>query len=310
MRIYSVKAWLKTILAVSVYLFVFVQIILHIGKAEYIEVQLLGLVLAIIWIVLGIFLTWLFLPQWDPWLRKLRNKFKGRKIVAITFDDGPSEPWTAQILDILKQHDVHATFFVIGEYAKKLPQLVERAHAEGHSIGGHTSSHRILTFLNERERLEEIENSIETIRNILGCRPNYFRLPHGFKFPGIYKVLGEWNLLPISWTKGVWDTDMPSTDVLLKRFAKKFDPFEILLLHDGISDEKPGSNRTAVIEALPKMIETYKQMGYEFLTVEQLSQKIESHYGKVEEKMIDIDEPSVIEQSIREKAQEKETKPE
>jgi len=306
MKIFSIKAWAKTILAVAAYLFVFYQIVRHIGKAEYIEVQLVGIALAAIWVVLGIFLTWLFLPQWDPWLRKLRKKFKGRKIAIITFDDGPSEPWTAKILDVLKEHNVHATFFVIGEHARKFPQLVERAHGEGHAIGGHTSSHGILTFLNEKERLEEIEKSIESIRNILGCRPNYFRLPHGFKFPGIYKVLGEWNLLPISWTKGIWDTDMPSTDVLLKRFSKKFDEFEILLLHDGIMDDKPGSNRTAVIEALPKMIETYKQMGYEFLTVEQLSQKIESHFGKVEEKVIDIDEPSVIEQSIRERAEKRE----
>jgi peptidoglycan/xylan/chitin deacetylase (PgdA/CDA1 family) len=308
MRIYSIKAWLKTLAGAGIYLFVLILMALHAARAQYLEVKLIGIALCVIWVALGIFLVWLFLPQWDPWLRRLRKKFKGRKIVALTFDDGPSEPWTAQILDILKQHDVHATFFVIGEHAKKFPRLVERAHAEGHSIGGHTSSHRILTFLNERERLEEIENSIETIRHILGCRPNFFRLPHGFKFPGIYKVLGEWNLLPISWTKGIWDTDMPSTKVLLKRFANKFDPFEILLLHDGIIDDEPDSNRNALVEALPRMIETYKELGYEFLTVEQLSQKIESQYGKLEEKVIDIDEPSVIEQSIREKAEEKETK--
>ena len=307
MRIYSTKAWLKTLLAVGVYLLILYQIIRHIGKAEYLEVQFFGTSIAIAWVALGIFCAWLFLPQWDPWLRKLRNKFKGRKIVALTFDDGPSEPWTAKILDILKEHGVRATFFVIGENAKKHPQLVERAHAEGHSIGGHTSSHRILTFLNEKERLEEIENSIESIRNILGCRPNYFRLPHGFKFPGIYKVLGEWNLLPITWTKGIWDTDMPSTDVLLKRFSKYFEPFEILLLHDGIGNNDPNANREALVEALPRMIETYKQLGYEFLTVEEFSQKIKSQYGKVEKKIVDIDEPSVIEQSIRERAEKKET---
>jgi peptidoglycan/xylan/chitin deacetylase (PgdA/CDA1 family) len=303
MRIYSIKAWAKTLLAAGIYFLIFYQIIRHIGKAEYIEVQVIGIALAIVWLTLGIFLAWLFLPQWDPWLRKLRKKFKGKKVAIITFDDGPNETWTAKILDILKEYGVHATFFVIGENARKHPQLVERAHSEGHAIGGHTSSHRILTFLNERERLEEIENSIESIRNILGCRPNYFRLPHGFKFPGIYKVLGEWNLLPISWTKGIWDTDMPSAEVLLNRFSKYFDEFEILLLHDGISDEKPDSNRASLVEALPKIIETYKRMGYELLTVEQLSQKIESQYGKVEEKVIDIDEPSVLEQSIRERAE-------
>ena len=301
MKIYSIKAWLKTLIGIAVWLFIFVQLALHVSKAQYIEVRLIGIALMVVWFALGLFLAWLFIPQWDPWLHRLRRKFKDRKIVVMTFDDGPCEPWTAQILDILKEHGVHASFFVVGEKAKELPHLVKRAHAEGHSIGGHTSSHRILTFMSEKDRLEEIENSIESIHTILGCRPNFFRLPHGFKFPGMYKVLGEWNLLPISWTKGIWDTDMPSVDTLLKRFAKKFDPFEILLLHDGILDGKPDSNRTSLVEALPRMIEAYKQLGYEFLTVEQLSQKIESPYGKIKNKVIDIDEPSILEQSLRER---------
>lgn len=310
MRIYSIKALAKTLLAIAIWVFICTQVIVQTISAQYVELKLFGILIATVWIVLGIFMAWLFIPQWDPWLSKLRKKFKDRKIAVLTFDDGPSEPWTAKILDILKEHGIHASFFVVGEKAKELPHLVERAHAEGHSIGGHTSSHRILTFMTEKNRLEEIENSIESIHTILGCRPNFFRLPHGFKFPGMYKVLGQWNLLPISWTKGVWDTDMPSVETLMRRFARKFDPFEILLLHDGIMGGKPGANREAVVEALPRMIATYRDLGYEFLTVEQLSQKIESQYGNVGEKIVDIDEPSVLEQSWRERARNNEKKSE
>jgi chitin deacetylase len=244
----------------------------NVASATSVEMKVIGALLIGLWLAMGVAALWIFIPQWDPWLRRTRRELRGKKIVALTFDDGPTEPWTSRVLDILKKHDVRATFFVVGTHAKMFPGVVKRAFDEGHVIGGHSATHRILTFLHPDQRLEEIESSIDIIEGIIGCRPNFFRLPHGFKFPGMYKILSGWNLIPIPWTKGLWDTDMPSSDALMKRFAKEFQPFEVLLLHDGITGDDIDAHRESMIESLPTIIEEYRRRGYTFMTIADLGE--------------------------------------
>ncbi len=252
----------------------------NVVNATSVEMMAIGALLIALWFVMGAAALWIFMPQWDPWLRRMRRTFRGKRVVAITFDDGPTEPWTSRVLDILKNHGVRASFFVVGEHAKMFPQVVKRAFDEGHVIGGHTATHRILTFLHPDERLEEIESSIDIIEGIVGCRPNFFRLPHGFKFPGMYKLLKNWNLVPVPWTKGLWDTEMPSADELMRRCIKTFHSFEVLLLHDGITGDAPDAHRESMIAALPTIIEEYKRRGYAFMTVAELGEAICENHRK------------------------------
>ncbi len=270
MNAYWKKETLRAGAACALFTVALGLLIARIVTTQAIETRIVAGILILVWIVMGIYALWLFIPQLDPWLIKVRRAHRGKKIVALTFDDGPAAPWTAHVLDILKAHNVPATFFVVGAHAKKFPELVLRASHEGHVVGAHTNTHRIMTFLSPGERLAEIEASMDAVAAIIGCRPNLFRLPHGFKFPGMYGVMAEWNLVPIPWTKGLWDTDMPTDAQLLARFKRRFSPFEILLLHDGIGDGDPRAHRHAMIAALPLMIEEYKRRGYEFVTIADL----------------------------------------
>jgi peptidoglycan/xylan/chitin deacetylase (PgdA/CDA1 family) len=202
----------------------------------------------------------------------MRGTFSGQRVVALTFDDGPTEPWTSRILDNLKERGVKATFFVVGEHANENSAAVKRAHDEGHVIGCHTATHRILTFMKPNKRLREIESSADAVEGIVGERPKYIRLPHGFKFPGMHLKLKQLDLVPIPWTKGIWDTDMPPADELVERVKRGMRPFEVLLLHDGITGDRPEATRQSLIEALPRIIDEYRSRGYEFKTIAELEE--------------------------------------
>lgn len=263
---------IKAVPPIVLFIIMLLLLGMSIARATSIEMIIIRSLLTAIWLAMGLAALWIFVPQWDPWLKAIRKKFRGRKIVALTFDDGPSEPWTTQVLDILQREGIHATFFVVGEHAKLHADVIRRTHTEGHVIGGHTATHRILTFLNPAERLEEIETSIDTIENIIGCRPNFFRLPHGFKFPGMYTMLKKWNLIPIPWTRGLWDTAMPTADVLVQRCMKRLKPFEIVLLHDGIANSDKTAHREHVVAALPAIITEFRKRGYAFVTIADLGE--------------------------------------
>ncbi len=102
------------------------------------------------------------------------------KEVALTFDDGPEEEWTPKVLDILKQKNVKATFFVIGTQAQKYPAMLRRINAEGHVIGNHTFDHGDLTKLDTHQVAQEIEKCALIIHGIIGKTPRLVRPPFGF----------------------------------------------------------------------------------------------------------------------------------
>jgi len=99
-----------------------------------------------------------------------------RRLVALTFDDGPSE-WTAPILDVMKEHGARATFFVIGEAIEGRESVLRRTAAEGHEIGNHTWSHPALTTIPLDRVREELDFAGDTIERVLGARPRLFRPP-------------------------------------------------------------------------------------------------------------------------------------
>lgn len=227
-------------------------------------------VMAITWIGFGIYALYLLWPRWDGWLSSLRRKHRGKKIAALTFDDGPDEPWTRQILDILRQEGILATFFVLGEKAKSSPEMVQLIASEGHDVGNHTMSHRILAHRGAGFARQEIARASEAIAGACGQRPVLFRAPHGFKSPSIRQVLEEQGLKLIPWTKGLWETDGAKKSTLLKRFRKRFSKLEILLLHDGADSALTLKSRKATVEVLPDIIKEYRRLGYQFMSIGEL----------------------------------------
>jgi peptidoglycan/xylan/chitin deacetylase (PgdA/CDA1 family) len=213
-------------------------------------------------LIISFILLYLFVPQIRvPGEVKIGKKGK----VYLTFDDGPSEKWTSKILDILKEKDVKATFFVVGEKAKRCPDIVKRIVEEEHGIGNHTYTHRKLTFLSYKDVFNEIERCEEEIFRITGKRPYLLRTPHGFRSLFLPLIKRKKGLKVVTWTKGVWDTDGPGEKEIMMRVFKKVKNGEILLLHDGNEKAAP-----QVFSCLSEIIDEYKKRGFGFGKVEEI----------------------------------------
>lgn len=176
--------------------------------------------------------------------------------VALTFDDGPHPRWTPAILDVLRQHEVRATFFVIGENARRHPQLLRRIHAEGHEIGCHGDSHRWATpFFPPRKFENELRRCLETVRAATGMTPRFYRPPIGIRGPGHRGVPERNDLLLVGMARRGLDTRRGlDPAVFARRFSKIARGGEILALHDGEEPLHPVS-REATVRALPAVLD-------------------------------------------------------
>lgn len=212
----------------------------------------------------AIMLFVLFHPR-NQWL--VANRWQvdchGRACVALTFDDGPSPQDTPRLLDILRDKQVHATFFVVGERAQAHPEIVRRACDEGHLVGNHTWSHpSLFCFLTPSRLREEIEQGEDSIQKICGYRPHYFRSPVGLRHPFLEPYLQDAGLEYISWRIRTWDTWGLTPETLTHRILDNVTPGDIILMHDYL---KGGSG--SMLHALPNIIDQLRLRGYEFVTV-------------------------------------------
>lgn len=192
-----------------------------------------------------------------------------KKVVALTFDDGPYSPYTEKVLAVLKKKKVHATFFIVGENALARPDLVRKIQADGHLIGTHTQHHKDLLRLDGQELQDEMAMGVESIRRITGVAPHFIRPPHGFKD---YKVIEQaeklgltvvnWDVIPRDWTN-------PGTETIISRVVDNVKPGSVILLHDGDSPANTGS-REQTVEALPKIIDLLSSEGYTFVRIDEL----------------------------------------
>ena len=192
-----------------------------------------------------------------------------RRIASLTFDDGPNDPYTSQVLDILAEFDVKATFFVIGKNAERFPAAVERAAREGHEIGSHTYDHGVLPFKGPRAIGEQIERASSIVERLTGTRPALFRTPHGWRNPWVNPVARKHGVRPVAWTLGVWDTDRPGADAIVRRTFAGMCNGCVLLLHDGRGTER-GADASQLVQALPAIIRGLREQGYRLLTLSEL----------------------------------------
>lgn len=206
----------------------------------------------------------LFHPR-NQWLvaNRWRVDCGGRPCVALTFDDGPSPADTPKLLDILRDKQVTATFFVVGERAQQHPEIVRRACVEGHLVGNHTWSHPALfCFLTPRRLRAEIEQGEQSIQRICGYRPRYFRSPVGLRHPLLGPFLADAHLEYISWRIRTWDTFGLTPEVLTGRILNNVAPGDIVMLHDYLS-----GGAHVMLSALPRIIDQLRARGFEFVAV-------------------------------------------
>jgi peptidoglycan/xylan/chitin deacetylase (PgdA/CDA1 family) len=179
-----------------------------------------------------------------------------RRAIALTFDDGPSES-TPELLEILANHDVPATFFQCGANVRRLPQVSRAVAAAGHEIGNHTDTHAALYFRSSAFIASELAHAQETIQQITGLRPRLFRAPYGARWFGLRQAQQRLGLLGVMWTTLALDWKWPQPRII-QRLLEGARNGAIFCLHDGRRLEpRPdiGATLGAVRAVLPKLME-------------------------------------------------------
>jgi peptidoglycan/xylan/chitin deacetylase (PgdA/CDA1 family) len=188
----------------------------------------------------------------------------GKKLVALTFDDGPWPVYTERILGVLEAEDVHATFYVLGTNVKRDPELLRRAVAEGHEIGNHSWSHKHLTRATPAVLRSEIDKNQKRVQSIGGVLPTTFRPPYGEINGKVRDEARRQRLTVVKWTVDSNDYKKPGTKKMVKQVVSATRPGSIILMHDG------GGDRVQTARALPFIIRELRKKGYEFVTVSEL----------------------------------------
>lgn len=193
------------------------------------------------------------------------------KYVALTFDDGPDPAYTPEILDILKEKDVRATFFLIGKNVEAHPEIAQRIVAEGHSIGNHTHTHKSLIPLSAKKTYKEIKNAEAVIEETTGIRPTLFRPPRGVYSDYARKLLKEERYTLVLWDVSTVDWAELAPKKIVANVINNVKPGSIILLHDsGDLITYRGGNRHSTVKALPEVIDRLRSQGYEFVTIDQM----------------------------------------
>ncbi len=202
------------------------------------------------------------------------NPISDKKVIALTFDDGPSPNITPQILDILKEHKIKATFFVIGNNLNNFPELGQRLVAEGNAIGNHTW-HHWRRLMNEFTATHEIEDTGTLIYETTGIKTSLFRPPNGFLYNGLVDYAQKRKDAVILWSvdSDDWRGAKVSVEHIVDKVLENVEPGTIILMHDGPGD------RSHTVQALPKIIDEITQRGYEFVTIPELLQLSNGEWG-------------------------------
>ncbi|MEG4116244.1 polysaccharide deacetylase family protein [Microcoleus sp. N9_B4] len=186
------------------------------------------------------------------------------KAIALTFDDGPWPKTTTQILDILKENNIKATFFWVGRYLKNSPEIGKQVAAAGHAIGNHTWNHEYLQY-NEDGAAREIDRTSSLIEDLTGIQTSMFRPPGGILNNGLAAYAQKKNYAVVMWSADSFDW-RTLTESLIDNVMRQANSGGIVLMHDG------GGNRARTVKALPDIIAKLRKEGYIFVTVPELLQ--------------------------------------
>lgn len=191
------------------------------------------------------------------------------KVVALSFDDGPNEPFTSEIAAFLHTRAVIATFFQVGLCVDRYPEVTARLAGEGHLIGSHSYSHRFRHCLRWSAQREDMEKGQQTLADLLGRRPGVFRPPWLFRHPWMLRTLRAKGLQPVSGEFGhVLEVFQPSPERMARRALAKVRPGAILIFHDGF-DARTGP-RGQTVEAVKLVVDRLLEDGYRFTTIDRL----------------------------------------
>jgi peptidoglycan/xylan/chitin deacetylase (PgdA/CDA1 family)/glycosyltransferase involved in cell wall biosynthesis len=193
------------------------------------------------------------------------------KVVALTFDDGPNEPYTSEILDILDSYNIKGTFFVVGKNVELYPETAKRMVAEGHVLGNHSYSHNANHALTAYGG-KDLAIAEDVIFHAVGVRPHLYRPPHGKKSPWELEEVKKQDLIEVTWSVSTAELSGATPSSLVQNIVRETHPGEIILLHDGYGTlhDCSKADKSLTVEALPLIIEKLQAEGYRFVTVPEL----------------------------------------
>lgn len=194
----------------------------------------------------------------------IRHVKTSEKVVALTFDDGPSEPYTQQILDVLNKNNVKGTFYILGGNAKEYPKIIKQIMNDGHELGSHSMNHTMM----KNRSVDAIYNdlsSVDTILRNLGYQKEItFRAPFGITSDNLRTALAKLNKRQVLFTFLAQDWTKISAQQIHDNVMKQLKPGLIIVLHDG------GKRRENTVKATQMLIDSLKQQGYRIVSISEL----------------------------------------
>lgn len=181
-----------------------------------------------------------------------------KKRIALTFDDGPHPIYTPQMLELLKEEQVPATFFLLGENVELYGDVVKEIAKEGHLIGNHTYHHVQITSLSLEEACKEIQETSDLIEELTGTGTEYVRPPFGTWNEELEERL---DLIPVMWSIDTKDWTTQNVDWIVRETVKHAEDHDIILMHDSYQ---------STVDAVKRVIEQLEAEGFEFVTVDEI----------------------------------------
>ncbi len=224
------------------------------------------------------FILWIlyFIPRYEalglgPQQGTIRTVMFPFRAVALTFDDGPSPEWTPRVLDVLRKHQVKATFFMVGEAVERHPDIVRRIAKEGHTVGSHSWSHRIMPLLDAKTLGFEIDRASEALEKALGFKSMYFRPPWGMYNRRVLDELRARGYLTVLWSRSSQDWRNPGVDEIVRFSTHNPKLGELVLMHDGGNYPNAlNMSRDQTVQALDRLIPALERQGFQFKTVDEM----------------------------------------
>ena len=193
----------------------------------------------------------------------------GSKQLALTYDDGPNDPHTLRLLEVLARHGAKATFFVVGKYVRQRPDIVREIVKAGHTVGNHTFTHPLLIFKSTAEIRKELSDCRAALQDTIGQHSNLFRPPFGGRRPATLRTARELGMQPIMWNITGYDWNAPPAAVIEQKVSRRVRGGNVVLLHDG-GHIAMGADRSQTVLATDHLLARYQVEGYEFVSVPQM----------------------------------------
>jgi peptidoglycan/xylan/chitin deacetylase (PgdA/CDA1 family) len=194
---------------------------------------------------------------------------RGSRQIALTYDDGPNDPHTLRLLEVLARHGVQATFFLIGRYARQRPDIVRAIVQAGHVVGNHTFTHPLLIFKSESDIRRQLFECRSALQDAVGEHSNLFRPPFGGRRPAVLRVARELGLEPVMWNVTGYDWNAPPAAMIERKVSRQIRGGDVILLHDG-GHKQMGADRSQTVIATERLITRYGAEGFRFVTVPQM----------------------------------------